>query len=497
MADDAPTDTVTKVMTKPTPRPKRGAPGDRARLEEAARGFVSVDESAERAVIAALLTEPQTFLDVTDLVSESDFGSPAMREIFSAIVACDAAGRPLDQITIADQLRKTKRLKNIGGVEQLEALVSEASSVGNVAAHARIVSDKALLRRLIATGREIATLAMAGEHEATDALEAAESAVFALSREREHASLVEMAQAVAETLGELARVRSSQLIGVPTGFSRLDALTGGFQSGQLIIIAGRPGTGKSAFALAISRHVAEKTGLIVPFFSYEMSRSELTMRLLSGALNYDLLKLRSGDLAAGMDLDLARAAENLAAAPLLIDDHPPATISGLRSLLRRVARRGQIGAVVVDYLQLMEGDRSRGRDDNRTTEVSEISRGLKRLGTELGVPIIALSQLNRAVEQRPNKRPMLSDLRESGSLEQDASLVLMLYRDSLYGGEGPGPGGGAELAEVLIAKQRNGPSGTTVYVDWFAHAASYRDTTRVPEKAASSFRSPRPSDGFF
>jgi replicative DNA helicase len=263
-----------------------------------------------------------------------------------------------------------------------------------------------------------------------------------------------MAQAVPKMLEALARARTTVLSGQSTGFEGLDRLTGGLQGGQLVILAARPAMGKSALGVQIARHIAETSGGYVPLLSYEMGNSEITTRMLSTALGYDLLKLRSGDIPAGMERDTAIAAQKMAELSMLIDDNPPETIGGVRSAMRRLARRGPVSAVVIDYLQLMSGE-SRQSSENRTQEVSEISRGLKRLATELNVPVIALSQLNRQLEQRPNKRPSLSDLRESGSLEQDANAVLFLYREHVHNAAAD-----PSAAELIIAKQRNGPLGT-------------------------------------
>ena len=256
-------------------------------------------------------------------------------------------------------------------------------------------------------------------------------------------------------------------------------MTGGLQAGQLITVAARPAMGKSAFALSLARHIAESTGLLVPFLSYEMSRSELSMRMLSTALKYDLLRLRQGDMPTDMERDLAVAAEKMALLPVLIDDNPPETIGGVRSAMRRLARRGQVGAVVIDYLQLMSGD-GRHSDENRTQEVSAISRGLKRLADELECPVIACSQLNRQLENRPNKRPQLSDLRESGSIEQDSSVVLMLYREVVYNAAAD-----PTLAELIIAKQRNGPIGV-IHLEFASECALFTDTTRRPANTSSA-----------
>jgi replicative DNA helicase len=439
-----------------------------------------VDPDAEAHVLAALLTSPEAFFDVAERLVPDDFGVAAHALIYAAICDLDATGRPIDAITVADELRRKRQLSKVGGPDYVAQLLEVSPTVDHVSAHADIVANKALSRRLVDVGRHISGTALSPDVAAADALEEAETSIFALGATRSRSSLTPMPQAIAETLAELAKSRTKLLLGHPTGFVDLDRLSGGFQGGQLITIAARPGMGKSAFALQLATHIAGATGLMVPFISYEMSLPELTMRMLATSIGYDLHKLRQGDMPAGLERDLAVAAEKLAELPVLIDSNPPESIAGVRSAMRRLARRGQIGAVVVDYLQLMEGDR-RFKDGNRTQEVSEISRGLKRLATELDVPVIALSQLNRQLESRPNKRPMLSDLRESGSIEQDSSMVLFLYRDHVYNPTTP-----ANMAEAIIAKQRNGPSGVSFPLIFDANCARFRSAPK------SSF-----SDGAF
>jgi replicative DNA helicase len=446
---------------------------------EQARGstegsFIPTDKDAEAHILAALLTTPEVFADVSELLVAEDFGVLAHSLIYDAIMACDIAGKPVDVITVADELRRAKHLTKAGGLDYLAALAGLTDVSAHVSAHADIVRDKSLLRRLVMAGRVVSSSAMEPGIDAMDALEKAESEIFVLGAQRTKSTLTPMPQAVAETLAELAKVKSQILLGHPTGFIDLDRLTGGFQGGQLITLAARPAMGKSAFALQLATHIASATGLMVPFISYEMSLTELTMRVLAVQMNYDLHKLRQGDIPSGMERDLAVTAERIAELPMFIDDNPPGTIAGVRSSMRRLARRGQIGAIFVDYLQLMEGDR-RSKEVNRTQEVSDISRGLKRLASELDVPIIALSQLNRQLEQRPNKRPMLSDLRESGSIEQDSSLVMFIHREHVYDANADPQG-----AECIIAKQRNGPAGpgTTVKLRWHGPSASFRGVDR-------------------
>ena len=411
-----------------------------------------VDADAERSVLAAALTSPEAFHDLVEELDVEDFGVHAHQLVFSAMTSVDGAGKPVDSITVADELRRTKNLSKAGGVKFLDDLVANGASAAT--AHSDIVAEKSLRRSLTNAGRHITAEALASPDEATELLERAEQSIFDLNKSRTGSSMVGMTQAVGSALAELSKVRGSMLLGHSTGFDELDKLTGGLQGGQLLVLAGRPGSGKSAIALQLARHIAEAHNVLVPFFSYEMSTEELTIRALASALKYDLMKLRQGDLPNGFERDLAVAAEKLAAVPLYVDDNPPMTIAGIRSAVRRLARRGELGAVFIDYCQLMEASR-KSKDPNRVQEIAEISRGAKRLASELDVPVVLLSQLSRGVEARPNKRPLLSDLRDSGSLEQDASLAIFMYRDSMYN-----PDSDNTLAECIVAKQRNGPTGT-------------------------------------
>jgi replicative DNA helicase len=423
-------------------------------------GYIPVDADAERAVLAAALTSPAAFDDIVMMLAPDDFGDLRCAAVWRAMLALEASGRPIDAVTVTDELRRARMLKNAGGEQTIVDLAQTAGDIVNVMAHVNIVAEKALLRRVVEAGRTMATAATSAHAEAQDVVAIAEEQVFAISNAKARSQVVTMTEAVPKLLAEIAKGRQQLLLGHSTGFSELDRLTGGFQPGQLIIVAARPGAGKSSLALQLARHMAETTGMLVPFLSYEMSQDELLFRMLASAMEYDMSKLRSGDLAPGMDREMSVQAERMAALQILIDDNPPPTISGVRSHLRRMAHRGQIGAIVIDYLQLMDGDR-RGRDANRAEEISEVTRGLKRMATELGVPVIALSQLNRQLEQRPNKRPQLSDLRDSGSLEQDANLVLFVYRDSLYNSAAD-----PKSAELIIGKQRSGASGLSIPLEF-------------------------------
>lgn len=413
-----------------------------------------IDADAERAVLASILTSPDALLAALDRLEVVDFGLTAHQDIYAAIVAADKRGNPVDPLTVADELRKAKALNRAGGSTALNDLVDDAKNVDNVEAHISIIADKSRLRRLLTAGRTITTLALEPDADAAAATETSEQLIFDLGRNQRSSSMTPLHTALDSALKDLATARTTSLIGAPTGIPDLDRMTGGLQPGQLVTIAARPGVGKSAIAVQIGRNIAEQTGKTVPLLSFEMSSTEIATRLLASALDYDLHKLRQGDFPSGMERDISAVAQKLGEVPLLIDDNPPETITTLRSAMRRLALRNDLGAIVIDYLQLMSSDRS-SRDENRNQEISTLTRGLKRLATELGVPVIALSQLNRSLEQRPNKRPILADLRDSGSIEQDSSIVLFLHREYVFN-----PGADPEGAELIIAKQRNGPCGT-------------------------------------
>lgn len=436
-------------------------------------GYRQADAVAERAVIAALLTSASAFDDVTDMLIPTDFGVRAYGDMYAAIQSCDASGRPVDVITVVDELRRANTLKRCGGPEAVAEIASEAGAVDNVVAHAEIVSGKAQLRDIVTAGRAMVTDAMSADADPVDVRGRAEQIVFDLGKTSAKSSMIGMAQAVPQLLAELAKTRNQLLIGHSTGLAELDRVTAGLQGGQLIIIAARPGVGKTSLALQIARHIAETTNMVVPFVSYEMSVNELTMRMLSAAIGLDSERIRQGNIGDESVRDIAVQAEKMAQVPLMLDDNPPIDIASLRSGMRRLARRTGIGAIVVDYIQLMSASRS--KSGNRTEEVSEISRGLKQLARELDVPIIALSQLSRNSEQRPNKRPTLSDLRDSGAIEQDANTVIFVYRDSMYN-----PAADPELAELIIAKQRSGASGITLYTAFEAQCTRFKDTTKRP-----------------
>jgi replicative DNA helicase len=444
------------------------------------------DPDAETAVIAAVLTSSSSLELVMDILDPQDFSSPAYGEIYAAILGLDSIGRPVDQITVADHMARSKTLARVGGPARLSALAAAAGEVTHVLEYARIISERAKLRRLAAAGRAITVAASLSDADADTTLEMAERSVFDLGKPRSGSTLTEMPQAVDELLHELESLRGAPVVGVPSGIAGLDKLTGGFRAGQLIVVAARPGVGKSAWSLQVARHIAETTGKSVPVLSYEMSRSELMTRLMSSVLQYDSTKLARYDIPAAMEPDLMRAAERMRNMPLLIDDSPPETIGGVRSAMRRLARRTDLGAIVIDYLQLMNGDRAR-REENRVNEIAEISRGLKILAGQLGVPIVVLSQLNRSLESRVAKRPMLSDLRDSGAVEQDANMVLFLFREHIYNSAAD-----PSAVEIIVAKNRSGPLGTVLLRMNPAHS-SFEEMASPSGGGHSGGYSPGPS----
>jgi replicative DNA helicase len=451
-------------------RPRREAGDDEVvELEGGASAPLEAGEGAEEAVIAAVLTDPTAYDDAAEWISSESFTVPLYRDVWDAIEACDAAGRAIDPLTVLDELERADRTRRVGGLVGLREIIERGTNhPDRVEVYARLVADRALVRNVGMAGRDIVGYAAREADGGTDALEFAERAVLTLGAGASGTGPVPMARAVPETLAELARAQSRSLLGHSTGFQGLDAMTGGVQPGQMVIVAARPGMGKSSLALQLARNIAESSGDQVAFLSYEMSRNELVIRALAAALAVPVSDLRQGRLPEGAEAELGRHAQRLGALPMVIDDRPPQTISGVRSSMRRLARRGPLAAIVLDYLQLLGGDRF-SASQNRTAEVSEISRGLKLLARELDVPVIALSQLNRGLEQRPNKRPMLSDLRESGSLEQDADTVWMIYRDHVYH-----PESDPEDAEVLVVKQRQGAQGS-IPLRWNGPATRFED----------------------
>ncbi len=417
---------------------------------------------AEQSVLGGLLLDNSAWDRAVDLVVESDFYRFEHKLIFRAIGALIAASKPADVITVYEHLQMAGSAGEAGGLAYLNALAQSVPSAANMRRYAEIVRERAVLRKLIAAGDDIATAAFNPQgRSVTQILDEAEGKIFRIGEETSRnrqgfQSMDVLAVQLIDRVTELAENGAQDVTGVRTGFYDLDRATAGLQPGDLIILAARPSMGKTSMALNIAENVAVDEGLPVVVFSMEMGASQLALRMVGSQGRIDQQHLRTGRLDNEEWGRLAEATERLSKAAIFIDETPALTGPELRARARRQARQsGRLGLIVIDYLQLMSGSGSDG--ENRATEVGEISRGLKALAKELQCPVVALSQLNRSVESRTDKRPMMSDLRESGAIEQDADLIAFIYRDEYYNKESKEPG----VAEIIIAKQRNGPVGTT------------------------------------
>ena len=416
---------------------------------------------AEQSVLGALLLDNDAADKIGDVVAATDFYSEAHRLIFEHVVRLISAAQPADAVTLAESLSSAGRLEQIGGLAYLGALVSGVPTAANIRHYAQIVRDRSVLRQLASTAAEIAESAYQPMgRNASQLLDEAETKVMHIAEagargRKQYAKVGDLLVGVVERIEELySREHPTDVTGLATGFTDLDKITAGLQAGDLVIVAGRPSMGKTALAINIGEHVALADKRPVAIFSMEMGANQLALRLIASVGRLDSTNLRTGKLQADDWTRLSNALGRLNDAPILIDETPALTVMELRSRARRIARaHAPLGLVVVDYLQLMQAS---SQGENRATEISEISRSLKALAKELAVPVIALSQLNRSLEQRPNKRPVMSDLRESGAIEQDADVILFIYRDEVYNEDTPDKG----VAEIIVAKQRNGPIGT-------------------------------------
>jgi replicative DNA helicase len=417
-------------------------------------------EAEESLLGAMLLSRDAITAAVEAHVESSDFYKPAHGHIYEAIQSLHGHGEPADPVTVAEELRRADLLDGIGGRAALLQIQANTPASANAGHYARIVNELALLRRLIGVAGDIAEMGYDTSDDVTETLDRAEALVFEVAERRVSDTMVGIRDALQETLDDLeARYGDdSDLVGVPTGYDEVDKKLHGLQRSNLVILAARPGMGKTSLALGMARNVATQTGRPVVFFSMEMGALELTKRLLAMEAGVDATRLWTAKLTEPDWGKISHAVGRLAEAQLHIDDNPHCTVMEMRAKARRLrARHGDLGLVVVDYIQLMTPSSSgQRRAENRQVEVSEISRGLKILARELECPVIALSQLNRQLEYRQDKRPMLADLRESGGLEQDADVVAFIYRDEVYNPESDD----RALAEIIIAKHRNGPTGT-------------------------------------
>jgi replicative DNA helicase len=415
------------------------------------------DVAAEESLLGAMLLSRDAIAAAVESCQPDNFYKPAHGHIFEAIESLYAQGEPADPVTVADELRRADLLDAVGGIPSLISLQANTPATTNAGRYARIVGEHALLRRLIGVAGEIAEIGYAMPDDVEAAVDRAEAMVFEVAERRVTDTLMPLRDLLSESLDRLEALygRGESITGVPTGYIDLDERLSGLQKSALYIVGARPAMGKTAFALGIAAHASMDAGHPVLFFSLEMSHSEITQRLLCSEARVDAIRVRNGRLVESDWPKISQAVGRLGEAPLFIDDNPALTIMDIRGKARRLkSKEGGLGLIIVDYLQLMSG---RSNAENRQVEISEISRGLKILARELEVPVIALSQLSRNLEMRADKRPMLADLRESGSLEQDADVVMFIYRDEIYNPESADRG----TAEIILAKHRNGPTGST------------------------------------
>ena len=413
---------------------------------------------AEESVLGAMLLSPTAVGTVSEILDASHFYRESHARIYRAALALWAKGEPVDAITLVDEQDERSELEAIGGQSKVAELAALVPSTSNVEHYARIVREMATLRGLVRAGQEITRLGQERPGEVTDLVDRAEQVVFELAQQRVTSDFSHIEALLKESFERITQLyeAGTEITGVPSGFHELDLLTSGFQPGNLVIVAARPSMGKSALGLCVAANLGVRHETPVALFTLEMSKAEVTQRMMCSEAKVESQRLRSGRLAPDDWPRLTAACDRLMKAPIYVDDSGSTTIMELRSKARRLkSREPSLGLVVVDYLQLMT---SGATAENRVQEVSQISRALKVLARDLDVPILAMSQLSRAVEQRHDKRPILSDLRESGSLEQDSDLVFFVYRDEYYLGEESDQQG---IAEVILAKHRNGPTGVT------------------------------------
>jgi replicative DNA helicase len=413
------------------------------------------NNEAEQSVLGAVFLSKEALITAIEILRPEDFYKTAHQRIFKTMQDLYERGEPVDLVTVTAELQDHKLLDEVGGVTYLTEIARSVPTAANIEYYARIVEEKSLLRRLIRTATKIANDGYSREDDVTQILADAERYILEIAQNRNSGGFTPIRDVLLETYEriEFLSQRRGDVTGIPSGYPDLDKMTSGFQRSDLIILAARPSVGKTAFALNVAQNVAARAGETVAIFSLEMAASQLVQRMICAEGNLDASRMRTGWLEEDDWQKLTMAIGTLAKAPIYIDDTPGITVQDIRAKCRRLQAEKGLGLILIDYLQLIQG---RGRGENRQQEVSEISRTLKGIARELNVPIIALSQLSRSVEQRQDKRPMMSDIRESGSIEQDADIVAFLYRDDYYDKETENK----NVIEVIIAKQRNGPTGT-------------------------------------
>jgi replicative DNA helicase len=411
---------------------------------------------AEESLLSAILVDNTALLEVVEVLSAGDFYRTAHQKIYAAMTDLFDRAEPIDLVTLSNHLKEKGQLETVGGAAFLARMVDVVPMAANAQHYARIVHDKAVLRRLIEKANAISKRCFQEQGPADEIVDFAESAIFEVTDKKARQAFYPLSKLIDVNIDflEEKQKNKSLVTGVPTGFGQLDNLTSGLQNSDLIILAARPSMGKTALALNIARNAAVEAGVPVAVFSLEMSKEQLSLRLLCSEARIDSSRLRSGFFSMEDWQRLTDAAGVLSAAPIFIDDSPSLSAMEVRAKSRRLKMDKNIGLIVIDYLQLMQG---RADAERRDLEISDISRSLKALAKEINLPVIALSQLNRMLEQRTDRRPRLSDLRESGALEQDADVVAFIYRDEVYNKEENNPNKGT--AEVILAKQRNGPTG--------------------------------------
>lgn len=410
---------------------------------------------AEQAVLGALIIDGEAMLSVMEKLRAEDFYRHAHRLIYAAMVELSEEQQPVDLVTITSRLKDKDQLEEVGGVTYLTELANAVPTSANIDYYASIVEEKSILRKLIRTATEIVSSGYRSEEDVTELLSVAEQRIMELSNQKSTRDFVPIRDVLMDVFEQVEYLYNHRggVTGIPSGFIDLDRMTSGFQKNDLIIVAARPSVGKTAFALNIAQNVGVRSKETVAIFSLEMSAAQLVQRIICAESNVDASRLRTGQLENEDWEKMTMAIGTLSEAKIFIDDSPSITVAEIRAKCRRLKREHGLGLVIIDYLQLIHG---RGSSENRQQEVSEISRTLKAIARELEVPVIALSQLSRGVEQRQDKRPLMSDLRESGSIEQDADIVAFLYRDDYYNQESEKK----NTIEIIIAKQRNGPVGT-------------------------------------
>lgn len=438
---------------------------------------------AEQALLSGIMLDSEAWDQVADAVTPSDLYRADHRHIFKAIAELVELGQPPDAVTVGEHLAMQGRLQEAGGTDYLTQLVADSAGAANIRAYAQIVRDRAMLRQLIGAAGEIAASAYAPEgREVAEIVDEAERRVFDVAdrRQRVGAGFERVNELIEESWSRLRKLSDSpnEIIGVATRFNDLDKLTAGFQNGDLVIIAGRPSMGKTSLALNIAASAAVENRVSTGILSMEMSQEQIMFRLIGSIGRINQKRLRNGRLSDDDWVRVQRSLDTLADAPLFIDDTPALKPTEVRARARRLKREHDLGLIVVDYLQLMQAG---GYNENRNTEISRISQSLKSLARELNIPVVVLSQLNRSVEQRTDKRPMMSDLRESGAIEQDADVIIFIYREERYDPETRDKG----FAEIIVAKQRNGPTDTVrlVYKGEFTRFENF-----VPEDYGDGVR---------